>query len=165
MRAAFALRINSGKIIFICKSGKSADFPDLPFHRRGRNGKLQRQRPLSADAAALREISACGKAGFSGRAFARLPFHGKGRNGRLQRQRPLSADAAALREIPACGKAGFSGRAFERLPFHGRGHNGRLQQQRLLPADAAALRVNLCLRQSWLFWPRIYPTAFSREGP
>ena len=35
MRAAFALRIISGKNIFICKSGKSADFPDLLFHEEG----------------------------------------------------------------------------------------------------------------------------------
>ena len=30
-----ALRIISGKNIFICKSGKSADFPDLLFHGEG----------------------------------------------------------------------------------------------------------------------------------
>jgi hypothetical protein len=35
MRSAFALRIISGKNIFICKSGKSADFPDLLFHEEG----------------------------------------------------------------------------------------------------------------------------------
>ena len=29
----------SGKIIFICTSGKSADFPEVPFHGRGRSGK------------------------------------------------------------------------------------------------------------------------------
>ena len=28
----------SGKIIFICTSGKSADFPEVPFHGRGRSG-------------------------------------------------------------------------------------------------------------------------------
>ncbi len=54
MRAAFALRINSGKIIFICESGKSADFPDSLFHGQGRNGKLHLQRLLPAEAAALR---------------------------------------------------------------------------------------------------------------
>ena len=27
----------SGKIIFICTSGKSADFPEVPFHGRGRS--------------------------------------------------------------------------------------------------------------------------------
>ena len=30
-----ALRIISGKNVFICKSGKSADFPDLLFHEEG----------------------------------------------------------------------------------------------------------------------------------
>ena len=35
MRSAFALRIISGKNIFIRKSGKSADFPDLLFHEEG----------------------------------------------------------------------------------------------------------------------------------
>ena len=35
MRSAFALRIISGKNIFICKSGKSADFSDLLFHGEG----------------------------------------------------------------------------------------------------------------------------------
>ena len=29
----------SGKIIFICTSGKSADFPEVPFHGRGRSGE------------------------------------------------------------------------------------------------------------------------------
>ena len=29
----------SGKIIFICTSGKSADFPEAPFHGRGRSGE------------------------------------------------------------------------------------------------------------------------------
>ena len=29
----------SGKIIFICTSGKSADFPEVLFHGRGRSGK------------------------------------------------------------------------------------------------------------------------------
>ena len=29
----------SGKIILICTSGKSADFPEVPFHGRGRSGE------------------------------------------------------------------------------------------------------------------------------
>ena len=29
----------SGKIIFICTSGKSADFPEVLFHGRGRSGE------------------------------------------------------------------------------------------------------------------------------
>ncbi len=36
------------KLFIICKSGKSADFPDLLFHGRGRGGK--RHLPLSAKA-------------------------------------------------------------------------------------------------------------------
>ena len=34
----FALSINSGILFFICKSEKSADFPDLLFHEKERNG-------------------------------------------------------------------------------------------------------------------------------
>ena len=29
----------SGKIILVCTSGKSADFPEVPFHGRGRSGE------------------------------------------------------------------------------------------------------------------------------
>ena len=43
MRSAGALRIISGILILICKLGKSADFPNLPFHRRGRGGELHLQ--------------------------------------------------------------------------------------------------------------------------
>ena len=39
-----ALGIISGKTIYICQSGKSADFPDLLFHGRGRSGKRHLQR-------------------------------------------------------------------------------------------------------------------------
>ena len=40
MAYAFALAIFSGKIIFYCKSEKSADFSDLLFHGEGRKGKI-----------------------------------------------------------------------------------------------------------------------------
>jgi hypothetical protein len=39
MVSADALTIFSGIIILFRNSGKSADFPELPFHGRGRNGK------------------------------------------------------------------------------------------------------------------------------
>ena len=42
MRAAFALRIFSGKMILICNSGKSADFPELRFHRKSLYGETGR---------------------------------------------------------------------------------------------------------------------------
>ena len=41
MRAAFALRINSGKNIFICSSETPAGVSELLFHGRDRNGKQQ----------------------------------------------------------------------------------------------------------------------------
>ena len=62
-----ALRIISGKNVFICKSGKSADFPDLLFHRRGRGGKQHLQRRF------LRKRGAAGS--------VLALFHGEERNG------------------------------------------------------------------------------------
>ena len=53
MSSAYALDIISGIIIFFRNSGKSADFPELPFHGWGRDHKRhlqhrgQRPRPLS----------------------------------------------------------------------------------------------------------------------
>ena len=44
MVSADALTIFSGIIILFRNSGKSADFPELPFHGRGRNGKRHLQR-------------------------------------------------------------------------------------------------------------------------
>ena len=44
MVSADALTIFSGIIILFRNSGKSADFPELPFHGRGRNGKQHLQR-------------------------------------------------------------------------------------------------------------------------
>jgi hypothetical protein len=43
MVSADALTIFSGIIILFRNSGKSADFPELPFHGRGRNGKQHLQ--------------------------------------------------------------------------------------------------------------------------
>ena len=160
MRAAFALRINSGKIIFICESGKSADFPDSLFHGKGVTAdcsgsacflRMQRRcgkslpaanvgfsaahlpdclftgRGVTADCSSsarfLQMRRRCGKSLPTAKLVipaAHLPdsfFTGRDCNGKLQRQRLLPADAAVLREIPACGKAGFSGCTFERLPL------------------------------------------------
>ena len=67
MRSAFALRIISGKNIFICKSGKSADFPDLLFHGRGRSGKRHLQRRFLRKRGAAGNspsVIACGDATF-----------------------------------------------------------------------------------------------------
>ena len=44
MVSADALTIFSGIIILFRNSGKSADFPELPFHRWGRGEKQQLQR-------------------------------------------------------------------------------------------------------------------------
>lgn len=54
MVSADALTIFSGIIILFRNSGKSADFPELPFHGRGRNGKQHLQR---------RFLRKCGAAG------------------------------------------------------------------------------------------------------
>ena len=62
------------KLFIICKSGKSADFPDLLFHGRGRNGKqhLQRRflRKRGAAGGDTPSVIACGDATFpKGTAF------------------------------------------------------------------------------------------------
>ena len=44
MRAALLCASSAEKLFVICKSGKSADFPDLLFHGRGGNGKQHLQR-------------------------------------------------------------------------------------------------------------------------
>ena len=44
MRSAFALRIVSGKNIFICSSETPAGVSELLFHGKGRNGKRHLQR-------------------------------------------------------------------------------------------------------------------------
>ena len=72
----------SGKIIFICTSGKSADFPEVPFHGRGRSGEqyFLFTVPVTGEVVPGSSISAPATAGaaelLSSTAARRLPLRG-----------------------------------------------------------------------------------------
>ena len=56
MRSAFALRIFSGRIIFISRLSRSAERSKRYFHGRGRGGKRHLQSAAFCESAALRGI-------------------------------------------------------------------------------------------------------------
>ena len=72
----------SGKIIFICTSGKSADFPEVIFHGRGRSGEqyFLFTVPVTGEVVPGSSISAPATAGaaelLSSTAAQRLPLRG-----------------------------------------------------------------------------------------
>ena len=72
----------SRKIIFICTSGKSADFPEVPFHGRGRSGEqyFLFTVPVTGEIVPGSSISAPATAGaaelLSSTAARRLPLGG-----------------------------------------------------------------------------------------
>ena len=72
----------SGKIILICTSGKSADFPEVPFHGRGRSGEqyFLFTVPVTGKVVPGSSISAPATAGaaelLSSTAARRLPLRG-----------------------------------------------------------------------------------------
>ena len=72
----------SGKIIFICTSGKSTDFPEVPFHGRGRSGEqyFLFTVPVTGKVVPGSSISAPATAGaaelLSSTAARRLPLRG-----------------------------------------------------------------------------------------
>ena len=72
----------SGKIILVCTSGKSADFPEVPFHGRGRSGEqyFLFTVPVTGEVVPGSSISAPATAGaaelLSSTAARRLPLRG-----------------------------------------------------------------------------------------